>query len=62
VKFVEVNLIVCHSDDMEHVPSMPGVHKLLVGTCTHIANEQAVTGLNVAKLLLFQYSKWDYHF
>ena len=25
----------CHSDDTEHVPSVPGVHKLLISTCTH---------------------------
>jgi len=35
VKFVEANLILCHSDDMEHVPSVPGVHKLSISTCTH---------------------------
>jgi len=35
MKFVEVNLMICHSDDMEHVLSVPGVHKFLISRCTH---------------------------
>jgi hypothetical protein len=56
-----VTVTVCRSGDMERVPSVPDVYKLLVSACMRIANEQAVIGLNVAKLHPFRCFSRDYH-